>query len=75
MFVRTSTETPQKKLHIRVTFFPFLSERKIRKSTELEEERGKEGKEDAATKGPPGPNTPFPFTRRVLLVQDGSVPF
>lgn len=34
-----------------------------------------EGKENAAMKGPLGPIPLFPFTRRVLLVQDGSVPF
>lgn len=45
-------------------FFPFLSERKMRKSTELEEKRKKKDigvKEDAAMKGPPGPVTLFPL--------------
>lgn len=80
MFVRTSTETVllRKATHPSdFFFFPFLSERKIRTSTELEEERGRfpEGKRRCCDEGAAGSHTPFPFTRRVLLVQDGSVPF
>uniref|UniRef100_A0A8C4HXB2 Phosphodiesterase n=2 Tax=Dicentrarchus labrax TaxID=13489 RepID=A0A8C4HXB2_DICLA len=51
-------------------------DKKIRKSTELEEKRGRyRRKERCCDEGTAGSHTPFPFTRRVLLVQDGSVPF
>lgn len=65
MFVRISIETVLLRKATRSSdfFFPFLSERKIRISTELEEEREEdiEGKEDAAMKGPSGLIPLFPL--------------
>lgn len=68
MFVRNLSRncSPQKKLHIWVSlfFFPFLSERKMKKkstSTELEEERGKKGgwRKMLRRQGPLGLRCPF----------------
>lgn len=79
MFVRISTETGLlREATVRVTFFSISVGKKIRKFTEFEEERQEEEdgrEEDAAMNGAAGSRIPFPFMRRVLLVQDGSVPF
>ena len=81
MFVRISTETVLlRKATVQVTFFFSISVGKKKlespqswRRKRREEENGMRGR--CCDKGAARSHTPFPFTRRVLLVQDGSVPF
>lgn len=82
MFVRTSIETVvlKKATHPGdFFFFHFCRKEKYKKINIHRVGRGEKeipkAKNILAGGGPPGPVPPFPFTRRVLLVRDGSVPF
>lgn len=79
MFVRTSTETVllRKATHPSDFFFSISVGKKNKNIHRVGggERKIPEGKRRCCDEGAARSHTPFPFTRRVLLVQDGSVPF